>query len=106
MLELSRTRGHFFLELIVLPAKLLMEEARLEQVLDPEYDLRLVKRLADEILGPERECPALHFGRIVGCDHDHRQAVDAKREGRELLQHGESVVVGHVEIEEHDVRPA
>src|SRR5688500_7229718 len=86
--------------------KLLMKDTSLQQVLDPQYYLAGVERLADEILRPEGESPSFHLRRTVaGDDHD-GEMLDPGRERRQLCQHLESIFDRHVKIQENEVRPA
>src|SRR5437899_9594578 len=58
LLEVACALDHPFLEHSVLMLELELQVARLEQVAHPQQNLGVVKRLAEEVTGPERQRPA------------------------------------------------
>jgi hypothetical protein len=85
------------------PLELLVQEARLQQVLDPQQHLDGVERLGQEVLGPRGQGAPLGLGRHVGRQHHHRQ-VGPLRQGPQLRHHRHAVQVGHHQVQQDQVR--
>src|SRR3989475_11399145 len=71
--ELLGALAYDLLEALVVTRELLMEQACLEEVADPEKHLDLIERLGQEVLRAALECPALRLHRDVGRQHQDRE---------------------------------
>ena len=76
-----------------------------EQVANPQQRFDAVERLGEEIARPHRQRALLHRRRVVGGDDQHRQVALDGEQRPQRLHHLEAVEVGHVQVEDDQVRP-
>ena len=103
LVEVARAVVDELLEHEVLLACLELQEADLQQVLDPQQHLDHVEGLGQEVAGAARQRALLCLDRDVGRDHEHREPA-ALEPGLQLREHLEPVRIGHVEVEDQQVR--
>ena len=101
--ELRRPLPDGLLQPHVLVLKLTMQAPSLQQVSDPEEHLDGVEGLDHEVLGAHRQRPAPGLGRDVRGEDQDRGVRPFGDEVPELLQHGESVRVGHEQIQKEQI---
>ena len=101
--ELLGALAYDLLEALVVTRELLMEQACLEEVADPEKHLDLIERLGQEVLRAALECPALRLHRDVGRQHEDREIGLRWHQRLDLLEDLEPVHVGHREVEQDEV---
>ena len=74
----------------------LVEEPGLQQISDPQGDFRIINRLAKEIVRAGRHCLTSCLGRVLSCEHQHRQEIPGRRCLPKLFQNGEPIRLRHV----------
>ena len=105
VLQLGGAFADLFFEEDVLVLELDVQEAVFQEVADAQEHFGLVERLGEEILGPGGERAVLGLGGHVGGEHQHGHGVVDGGERLDLLHDVEAGDVGHVEVEQDEVRP-
>ena len=80
-----------------------VHRSRFEQVPGPQEDLGLIERLGHEIHGAGGQRPISGLLCRVRGEDDYREVLVGGNHARERLEDGETIQMGHVEVQQHQI---
>ena len=102
--ELPGALGDEALQGSVLPLQLHVQKPCLKQVADSQKDLMGIQRLSQKILGSLAQRALPSFRGDIRCENQNGQIFAGRKLGLNLGNERKAIDVGHVEIQQNDVR--